>query len=129
MSYKSYQKYLQLVKECPLFSSWNCTAFNAVGRPPVPLELLLLGTLQYLDRGWTLDDLEEATCISEESHRCFLHVYIYQGSTFLYDKYVTLPESLEHINDNSHEFLLQSYLEKLVVKTLLTWACLLVITN
>mmetsp|Transcript_28434 Transcript_28434/g.43619 ORF Transcript_28434/g.43619 Transcript_28434/m.43619 type:complete len:188 (-) Transcript_28434:361-924(-) len=44
MSYKSYQKYLQLVKECPLFSSWNCTAFNAVGRPPVPLELLLFVT-------------------------------------------------------------------------------------
>jgi len=104
MSYKSFQKHLEeLVKECPLFSSCSSTTLNAAGRPPVPLELLLLGTLQYLGRGWMLNNLKETTCISKETHHRFLHVYIYCGSTFLYDKYVLLPESLEQINDNSHK--------------------------
>ena len=42
----------------------------------VPLELLVLGSLRYLGRGWTFDDLEEATGISEESHRVFFRRFI-----------------------------------------------------
>ena len=49
------------------------------------IELLLKeGTLRYLGRGWTLDDLEEQTLICEEVHRRFLHTYISFGSTHLY---------------------------------------------
>jgi hypothetical protein len=36
-----------------------------------PIELLLLGSLRYLGRGWTFDDLEESTFITREVHRVF----------------------------------------------------------
>lgn len=38
-----------------------------------PLELMILGALRYLGRGWTFDDLEESTAISREVHRVFFH--------------------------------------------------------
>jgi hypothetical protein len=37
---------------------------------------MLLGTLPYLGRVWTLDDLEEAMLIDEETHRQFFHHFI-----------------------------------------------------
>ena len=46
-------------------------------------------------RKTTLDDLEEQTSISEETHRRFLHVYLQWGATELFDKYVYLPASTE----------------------------------
>ena len=42
---------------------------NAAGKPPVPMELLLLGSLRILTRNWTFDDLLEATFISERQER------------------------------------------------------------
>ena len=49
---------------------------NAAGIKVAPIELLLLGTLRFLGRGWTLDDLEEQMMISQETHRCFcMHIY------------------------------------------------------
>jgi hypothetical protein len=44
-----------------------------------PIELLLLGTLRYLGRGWTFDDLEESTFITREVHRVFFHKFIEFG--------------------------------------------------
>lgn len=55
----------------------------------------------YLGRGWTLDDIEEQTAISEETHRTFLHAYIHWGATELFQKYVTLPSTTEDIVDAS----------------------------
>lgn len=49
---------------------------DAVGRDGSPLELLILGALRYLGRGWSFDDLEEATGISQEVHRRFFHLFI-----------------------------------------------------
>jgi hypothetical protein len=37
---------------------------------------MLLGTLRYLGREWTFDDLEEAMLIDEETHRQFFHHFI-----------------------------------------------------
>ena len=37
----------------------------------IPLKLLLLSALRYLGRGWTFDDLEEATAINNETMRQF----------------------------------------------------------
>ena len=57
-------------------------------RPPPrkvsPIELLLLGTLRYLGRGWTFDDLEESTYISRDVHRCFFHKFCAWGAKVLY---------------------------------------------
>ena len=49
---------------------------DAIGRPGAPLELLILGALRYLGRGWTFDDIEESTGVSEEVHRTFFYDFI-----------------------------------------------------
>ena len=49
----------------------NCAEANAS-----PLELLILESLRYLGRGYTFDDLEVCTAISEELHRVFFHQFI-----------------------------------------------------
>jgi hypothetical protein len=41
----------------------------------------------YLGRGWTFDDIEENTGISQETHRQFFHAFIEVRSTILYKKY------------------------------------------
>lgn len=49
---------------------------DAVGRDGTPLELLVLGALRYLGRGWTFDDIEESTGVSEEVHRRFFYDFV-----------------------------------------------------
>mmetsp|Transcript_21879 Transcript_21879/g.28194 ORF Transcript_21879/g.28194 Transcript_21879/m.28194 type:complete len:120 (+) Transcript_21879:606-965(+) len=74
----------------------------------VPIELLLLGALRFLGRGWTIDDLEEQTMISQETHRKFLHVYLSWGSTVFYQKHVYLPTS-EGIAESSYEYTIAGF--------------------
>jgi hypothetical protein len=74
---RPYNEFLELVnmaKESELFQRW--LGFDAVGKAAWPTELMVLGALRYLDRGWTFDDLEESTTISEETHRQFFYVFI-----------------------------------------------------
>lgn len=92
-SHPSFVKHVAEVKESDLFKAWSDTASNCAGVEASPIELLVLGALRYLGRGWCHDDIEEQTCISAEVHRQFLHVYLLWGSTTLFDKYVTLPAS------------------------------------
>ena len=68
---------------------------DATGKKSSPLELLILGSLRYLGRGWTFDDCEESTAISEEVHRKFFHQFILIGSTVLFDRYVLTPRTKE----------------------------------
>jgi hypothetical protein len=44
---------------------WKDGATAANKKPAAPLCLLLLCALRYLGRGWTFDDLEESTAISD----------------------------------------------------------------
>jgi hypothetical protein len=46
----------------------------------------------YLGRGFTFDDCEECTAISEDVHRVFFHEFINVGSTTLFDRYVITPK-------------------------------------
>ena len=84
-----YENYVELVNDCrqqEIFERWmgsDCT-----GRESSPIELLILGAMRYLGRGWTFDDLEEATAISQDVHRVFFHKFIEFGSTTLYNRYV-----------------------------------------
>ena len=48
------------------------------------MELLILGLLGYLNRGWTFDICEESTAIDSDVHRSFFRVFIKFGSTVLY---------------------------------------------
>jgi hypothetical protein len=80
----------------PILDRWKKT--NLAVELSSAIELCLLGSLQYLGRGWTFDGLEEATSINEETHRKFFHCFIYWGSTVLYDdfiKYTTMVNQCE----------------------------------
>ena len=68
------------------------------------MELLLLGTLQYLGCGWTFDDCEESTAIDKDVHCCFFHVFIPFGYSVLYPKWVITPVHLSEAQSNMREF-------------------------
>ena len=69
-----------------------------------PIPLLVLGSLRYLGRGWTFDDLEESTCIARDVHRVFFHKFVEFGAKFLYPRYVTLPFTLEELKECELEY-------------------------
>ncbi|KAG7368518.1 hypothetical protein IV203_031261 [Nitzschia inconspicua] len=101
---RAYKDHLEELKESPHFERWKEGKTDCVGRPAAPLALLLLTALRYLGRGWTFDDLSEATAISEEVIRVFFHRYIEFGSTTLFQKYVLAPTTLEHANQQGIEY-------------------------
>ena len=76
-----YNKFKELVEDCQasnLLNRWmSC---DATGRQPTPVDLLVLGSLRYLGRGWTFDDVEECTAVSHEVHRVFFRQFIEFGS-------------------------------------------------
>jgi hypothetical protein len=93
LTYSMFVSLLNTVKQSDEFDWWM--RLDAFYRSPSPIELLLLGTLRYIGRGWTFDDLQEATGISEETHRQFLHVFIDWGSTAFYSAQVQIPSTNE----------------------------------
>ena len=68
------------------------------------MELLLLGSLRYLGRGWTFDDCEELTAIDQDVHRTFFCVFLQFGSTVLYRKWVLTPVNLPEALSNMKEY-------------------------
>jgi hypothetical protein len=70
----------------------------------LPIELLVLGSLRYLGRGWTFDDVEENTAISKEVHRTFFRRFVKFGSTVLYEKYVLTPVYVNEAKAHMREF-------------------------
>lgn len=100
-----YQSYLNLLEDARI-GGWfpNVGKKDATGRAGAPLELLLLGALRYIGRGWTFDDLEEATGISEERHRRFLHDFIKVGSTTMYDRWVIMPTTADEAATHMAEY-------------------------
>lgn len=101
LPFDKFQEIVDKVKHSDLFLRWCST--DATGRESSPIELLLLGAFRYLGRGWTFDDLEEQTGISEETHRQFFHVFIEWGSTTLYKEYVVIPSTTTAAEDCMHE--------------------------
>lgn len=77
---------------------------NALGEMGILLEILILGALRYLGRGWTFDDLYEATSVSEEVHRRFFKVFVVACRKHLYPKWVKRPETPEEIEDCMSEY-------------------------
>ena len=49
---------------------------TALLKEGICLDILMLGSLRVLGRGWTFDDLEEATGVCEEVHRSFFHEFV-----------------------------------------------------
>ena len=77
LPYLSYLELLEMVSGdgCDgLFDRWRTEADGCIGRNTknkkiAPLEFLLLGSLQYLGRGWTFCDIQESTKVCREVHR------------------------------------------------------------
>jgi Plant transposon protein len=101
-SYNSYTNLLEMVKADPKFQRWQMS--DAAGKLPSPIELCLLGSLRYLARGWTFDDVEESTSVSEETHRQFFHCFISWGSSFLFEKMVCYPKTSIECKASTKEY-------------------------
>jgi hypothetical protein len=99
-----YAQFLELVEDARAgnwFPRWMRS--DAAGKSSSPLHLMILGALRYTGRGWTFDDVEEATGICQETHRQFYHEFITIGSTILFKKYVVEPATNEEANNVMHE--------------------------
>jgi hypothetical protein len=108
-----YQQYLELVayaKTSPeYFKRWFDDSKDVTGESAAPLEILILGVLRYLGRGWTFDDLWENTGIHAETHRQFFHKFIAFGSDVLYARYVDKPMRETSIDDQGYEMTLAGF--------------------
>ena len=111
LPYASYLQILEWVSgdNCDgLFDRWRTEADGFTGRrskkKTSPIELLLLGTLRYLGRGWTFDDISEATKVSRDVHRCFFHAFTTFGAKFLYPRYVCMPHSTADLRNCESEY-------------------------
>jgi len=102
-----YPQFLELVEDIcsnDLFDQW--CGYKSNNKKVLPQELLLLGSLRYLGRGWTFDDCEESTAIDKDVLRHFFRVRVFHefGITVLYKKWaptpVNLPEAMSNIAYN-----------------------------
>ena len=109
MSFCQFEDMLKVIEEPPLFSKWKTGPSDCFGCPCTPVSLLLLGSLRCLGRGFTFDDIEEATAISEETHRLFFHAFIEFGSTKLYNKYVITPTTSEEAKTHTTEMTMAGF--------------------
>jgi hypothetical protein len=103
-----YPLYLELcdlaINDPYYFRRWKPGTTDAVGRESAPIHLMILTSLRYLGRGWTFDDCEEATAVSEDVCRVFFHEFISFGKNVLYPKYVVAPNTREDAAACSAEF-------------------------
>ena len=129
-----YHCYIELLNEASNEKWFPRWAMMSERKRSSPLELLVLGALRYLGRGWTFDDLEESTAISAEVHRAFFHEvrvgdlihvmlfisfpntnhisppislllqFVKVGSTVLYKKYVVAPTTAEEAKAHLGEY-------------------------
>jgi hypothetical protein len=102
MPYSDFKGLVQLAREQKWFPNYE--GLNACKQPGIPLDLFVLGALRYLGRGWTFDDIAEATGVSEESHRKFFPLFVKACRKFLYPMWVKRPETAEEVKDHMAEF-------------------------
>ena len=70
LPYEPFKRLLEVVSNRYYFHRWvKIRSSTTICK--FLISLLLLGSLRYLGRGWTFDDLEEATGVSRESHQKF----------------------------------------------------------
>jgi hypothetical protein len=109
LPYQSFLGLLAIIKDekhCDFFERWREDRPDKQFRKnkASPIELLLLGTLRYLGRGWAFDNSEESTFITREMHRVFFHKFIEFGSKILFPMYVSVPSTLEELRDRESEY-------------------------
>ena len=82
-----------------IFNRWKNK--DATGEPPSNIKLLLLGSLRYIGRSWTFDDISEANGISREVNRKFFICFIEYGSSVMFKKHVI--DVANSLDMSSHE--------------------------
>lgn len=92
------------MNNCPQFTRWHNSKQDCCGVRASPISMLHLSVLRYLGRSWTIDCLHEATCISEEVIRNFIHQFLEYGSTVLYDQLVTSPTTMREAQSHVKEY-------------------------
>jgi hypothetical protein len=107
MPFCLFQELLQKIVESSennnqqFFKRWRKLEENIIPmyipRKTSPLELLLLGALRYLGRGFTFDDIEEDTFISADVRCCFFHSFTKWGADVLYNTYVRMLDSVSEV--------------------------------
>ena len=105
-----YRNYLELVDMCRVdyrFDKW--CGFKKNKKKSSPIDLLVLGALRYLGRGFTFDDIEECTAISKEVHRGFFHIFVDFGRHVLYPKYVRYPKTAGEATTHMAEFVASGF--------------------
>ena len=105
-----YSYFIDLANEISnhdLFSRWRCK--DAVGTSPSNIKLLLLGSLRYLGRSWTFDDVSESNGISREVNRVFFLHFIEYGTTVLYKKHVIDAAKSLNISEQESLFRLAGF--------------------
>ena len=91
MEYDSYCDLVQEARDGDWFPQYE--GYNATGQQGICLDILILGALRYLGRGWTFDEISEATNVSEEVHRRFFRDFVLACRGHLYPKWVKRPET------------------------------------
>ena len=104
LPYDEFVKLKDCLNEEELFTRWHEGKTDPFGVRATPISLLLLGSLRYLGRGLTFDDIEEATNVSQETHRQFFHKFIVFGSTNLYNKYIVDYKNDENIAADRNDY-------------------------
>jgi hypothetical protein len=102
MPYPSYMELLDQMKSDNRLERWCGNKSNR--KISSPVELLLLGLLRYLGRGWTFDDIEEQTAILCDVHCAFFHNFIDFGSTTHYLMHVLTLVNLAEAKSNISEY-------------------------
>lgn len=110
LPYASYVMLLDLISSEAsngMFDRWT-KAYerknNKKNKQVSPIELLLLGSLRYLGRGWTFQDMKDVTYISRDVHRKFFHQFVKFGARVLYPMYVSAPNTVEELKDCEREY-------------------------
>ena len=91
LNHNSFLELSNEISKHSLFARWSNK--DGSGAESSDIRLLCLGALRYIGRGFTFDDIEEATAISAEVNRVFFHLFLEFGSTVLYNNHVTVPAS------------------------------------
>jgi hypothetical protein len=68
------------------------------------LDLMVLGALRVLTKGWSFEAVAEATFIGKETHRIFFREFTKHGSIHLCPRHVQFPRLPTEFADANHEF-------------------------
>ncbi len=102
MPYPSYKELLDQIKSDNRSERWCGHKWDS--KKSSSVELLLLGSLKYLGRGWTFDNIMGQTAMLCDVHCTFLHKFIVFGSTTLYSMHVLTPVNLAEAQSNMAEY-------------------------